>query len=289
MRSDRIHNNKVSTFALVASESRLEDSPWFEPLQMISNGEQLNIVSQSRFIEERESVIGGRRNVTLIRPERNERSEVAIQWEEIMKLVSSKEYIDEVTGKTRFRDIVHSKYTRADWDIILEKYKPETRHQLVDAMIREFGADGLIYAAHDYGWYYAGFFDKNDAGRNKYEYNYNDCIQWFKDNDMIGKTRGEVSDVKSRDNQSVIKGEGKRILKFYNQHLKSENYRDVLAPITRPKSTTPDIIQLKDGQFVKKWKSSELERHPDYNRPAIQFVLKGKTKTSGGFGWKYAE
>jgi hypothetical protein len=107
MRSDRVHNNKVSTFALVASESRLEDSPWFEPLQMISNGEQLNIVSQSRFIEERESVIGGRRNVTLIRPERNERTEVAVQWEEIMSLVSSRKYIDEITGETLFSKIVY--------------------------------------------------------------------------------------------------------------------------------------------------------------------------------------
>ena len=107
MRSDRVHNNKVSTFALVASESRLEDSPWFEPLQMISNGEQLNIVSQSRFIEERENVIGGRSNVTLIRPERNERPEVAIQWEEVMSLISSKKYIDEITGETLFSKIVY--------------------------------------------------------------------------------------------------------------------------------------------------------------------------------------
>ena len=110
MRSDRIHDNKISTFALVASESRLEDSPWFESLQMISNGKQLNISSIVQFREERESVIGGRSNVTLIRPERTERPEIAIQWEEIMSLVAKHDYIDEKTGKTKFSEIVHINY-----------------------------------------------------------------------------------------------------------------------------------------------------------------------------------
>lgn len=293
MRSDRIHNNKVSTFALVASESRLEDSPWFESLQMISNGEQLNISSIVQFREERESVIGGNSNVTLIRPERTERPEIAIQWEEIMKLVSTKAYIDEATGKTCFSDIVgdiHCKYTRADWDMVLEKYKPTCRHELVNALIEEFNADGLIYAAHDYGWYYAGFFEKNDAGRDKYEYSYDDCIQWMEDNNVIGKTRTDVTNIKSKDNKSVIKGDGRRIMKFYNQYLKNDRCKDVLAITTRSKSNVPEIVQLtKDDKFIKQWKSSDLERHPDYNRPAIQFVLKGKTQTSGGYKWEYAK
>ena len=125
MRSDRIHDNKISTFALVASESRLEDSPWFESLQMISNGKQLNISSIVQFREERESVIGGTSNVTLIRPERTERPEVAIQWEEIMSLVAKHDYIDEATGKTRFSEIVGIREMNYTREMILDFVKDQ--------------------------------------------------------------------------------------------------------------------------------------------------------------------
>jgi hypothetical protein len=111
MRGDRVYYDKVTTFALVASESRLEDSPWFESLQMISNGEQLNIVSSNQFRQEHQTIIGGTRNVTLIRPERTERPEIALQWEEIMRSVSTKDYIDPATGKSRFSEIVYINYT----------------------------------------------------------------------------------------------------------------------------------------------------------------------------------
>ena len=152
MRSDRVYQDKVSTFALVASESRLEDSPWFESLQMISNGEQLNIVSQAQFRQERESVIGGTRNVTLIRPERTERPEIALQWEEIMRLVSTKAYIDEATGKTRFSEIVGINETNYNYEMIRNFVQDKDYLSLArwaDCL------DGLRYYAYAYkqGWH----------------------------------------------------------------------------------------------------------------------------------------
>ena len=47
MRGDRRHEEKITTFCLIGAEDQLEDSPFFESLQMISNGEQLQIISSS--------------------------------------------------------------------------------------------------------------------------------------------------------------------------------------------------------------------------------------------------
>jgi superfamily II DNA or RNA helicase len=105
MRGDRIYGDKVSTFAFVASESRLEDNPWFESLASISNGEEINIISQSQFREERDRVIGGRSNITLLRSEPAERPEVALQWEQVSNIVSTKAYLSD-DGKAELSKIL---------------------------------------------------------------------------------------------------------------------------------------------------------------------------------------
>jgi superfamily II DNA or RNA helicase len=105
MRGDRIYGDKISTFAFVASESRLEDNPWFESLASISNGEEINIISQSQFREERDRVIGGRSNITLLRSEPVERPEVALQWEQVCNIVSTKAYLSD-EGKAELSKIL---------------------------------------------------------------------------------------------------------------------------------------------------------------------------------------
>ncbi len=117
MRGDRIYGNKVSTFAFVASESRLEDNPWFESLASISNGEEINIISQSQFAEERDRVIGGRSNITLLRSEPAERPEVALQWEQVCNIVSTKEYLSD-DGKAELSKILGINCTWYSYDMV---------------------------------------------------------------------------------------------------------------------------------------------------------------------------
>ena len=124
MRKDRIFEDKISTFALVGDENSLVDNRFYESLQMISNGEQLNIVSASEFVEGRMRTIGGRGNITIVRPEREVPSSIYAQWEEIAKYIATRDYIDEKTGKTRFSEIV---YGMIDYtpELILEFVKEQ--------------------------------------------------------------------------------------------------------------------------------------------------------------------
>lgn len=107
MRGDRKDGDKVTTFALITPEENLEDNRFFEYLQMISNGEPVNIVSESRLREEGRRVIGGRSNITLIRPERPTPPTIFAKWEEIAKHIALQDYIDEKTGETLFSRIVY--------------------------------------------------------------------------------------------------------------------------------------------------------------------------------------
>ena len=107
MRGDRKDGDKVTTFALIAPEENLQDNRFFEYLQMISNGEPVNIVSEARLREEGRSVIGGRRNITLIRPERPNPPTIFAKWEEFAKHIALRDYIDEKTGETLFSRIVY--------------------------------------------------------------------------------------------------------------------------------------------------------------------------------------
>ena len=59
MRGDRVYNDKVTTFAMVIHEDQLEDSPFYETLQMISNGEDLQIVSEAEFRQRRRRTLWG--------------------------------------------------------------------------------------------------------------------------------------------------------------------------------------------------------------------------------------
>jgi hypothetical protein len=117
MRGDRIYGDKISTFAFVASESRLEDNPWFESLASISNGEEINIISQSQFREERDRVIGGRSNIILLRSEPVERPEVALQWEQVCNIVSTKAYLSD-EGKAELSKILGVNCTWYSYDMV---------------------------------------------------------------------------------------------------------------------------------------------------------------------------
>ena len=112
MRGDRRHEEKITTFCLIGAEDQLEDSPFFESLQMISNGEQLQIISSSEIRENRQRVTGGRSNITLVRPDRPVPTTIFAKWEEIAKHVAARTYVDK-EGNTLFSQIVygHVEYT----------------------------------------------------------------------------------------------------------------------------------------------------------------------------------
>jgi hypothetical protein len=116
MRGDRVYidpitgEEKVTTFAMVIHQDQLEDSPFYETLQMISNGEDLQIVSEAEFRQNRKRTTGGRvtGNITMVQGERSNRetsNEVSVMLQKIMSLVAKREYIDEATGKTHFSEI----------------------------------------------------------------------------------------------------------------------------------------------------------------------------------------
>jgi superfamily II DNA or RNA helicase len=106
MRGDRQYENKITTFCLIGNENQLEDSPFWESLQMISNGKQLEIVSESEIIQPRSRVTGGRGNITLVRPDRLIPTTIFAKWQEISSHVATRTYIDE-NGNTLFSQIVN--------------------------------------------------------------------------------------------------------------------------------------------------------------------------------------
>jgi len=127
MRGDRVYDDKVTTFAMVIHEDQLEDSPFYETLQMISNGEDLQIVSQSEFRRPRRRTVGGRvtGNITMVQGPRSNRetsNEVSVVLQEIMSLVAKREYVDETTGKTKFGEIAYDQINYTP-ELILEFIK----------------------------------------------------------------------------------------------------------------------------------------------------------------------
>ena len=125
MRGDRVYDDKVTTFAMVIHQDQLEDSPFYETLQMISNGEDLQIVSEAEFRTRRQRTTGGRvtGNITLIQGARNNRensNEVSVALQEIMSLVANREYVDEVTGRTRFREIAGLNIMWYNYDMVAD-------------------------------------------------------------------------------------------------------------------------------------------------------------------------
>jgi superfamily II DNA or RNA helicase len=126
MRGDRRFEGKVTTFALVGDENSLEESDnrFFESLQMISNGEQLNIVSESEFPQQRRRTTGGRGNITIVRPDRPQQTTIYEKWEEIAKHVAFRSYIDEETGESLFSKIVRGEIDYTP-ELILELVKEQ--------------------------------------------------------------------------------------------------------------------------------------------------------------------
>ena len=105
MRGSRKYGDKISTFGLICDPSNLTDSPWFERIQRLSNSEPLEIISESRFRQESQRTIGGRGNVTLVRPEREIPPTIWAKYEEIAKHCAIQDYVDE-NGETLFSKIV---------------------------------------------------------------------------------------------------------------------------------------------------------------------------------------
>lgn len=125
MRGDRVYDDKITTFAMVIHEDQLEDSPFYETLQMISNGEDLQIVSQAEFRTPRRRTVGGRvtGNITMVQGPRNNRetsNEVAVVLQEIMSSVAKREFIDPITGKSRFSEIAGLNIMWYDYDMVAE-------------------------------------------------------------------------------------------------------------------------------------------------------------------------
>ena len=60
--------------------------------------------------------------------------------------------------------------------------------------------------------------------------------------------------------------------------------------LNKPMSSNKKIKQYdSDNTFIKEWKSiSEASRKLNMKEPSICACLKGKTKTSGGYIWKYS-
>ena len=68
----------------------------------------------------------------------------------------------------------------------------------------------------------------------------------------------------------------------YNCNFGSRNQR------IAGKRSKPVIQYTKDGKIVKEWKSIyDIERNLGYGHSKISACCRGKSKTAGGFVWKY--
>ena len=347
MRGDRKYEEKVTTFCLVGAENQLEDSPFWESLQMISNGEQLEIISESEIRQARQRTTGGRGNITLVRPDRPIPTTIFAQWEEIAKHVAARNYVDE-NGNTLFSQIVYgninytpelilefvkeqgytkknewqecregNKYysnahklecldwvveqagldyknkawTKEDYDILFEKYQITTRQDLENAALQEYGRDTIMTTAVTKGWYKAGDLGSAKSGRKSFEFTPKNVKQWFTDNNFIGKPINEAQNLLASQNKSLTPGNGQKLVKLYNKFLKENKIEKLLFDSRANGSRTlkKHIMQLdKQGNVIKIWGSSELNAS-EFNRKAINHILKGRGKSSQGFSWKYKE
>jgi hypothetical protein len=314
---------------------------------MISNGEQLNIVSQAQFREQRDSVIGGRRNVTLVTPDRQERPEVSVQWEEIMRLVSTKEYIDEATGKTRFSEIVgvnetnytydmisefvknrgyqsatewyndieggglrhyaaaqkrgwekdicvelglkHKKfYTKEMFDEFMNKYNPVTKKEFDEFGLQEDYSEGFRQICIREGWLPKEYLSNAKAGFDpKAPVTISMVKKWIKDNKLEGIGPSVARRFKLVDDKSGLGYGTNKMMSAYTSFVREGKLEPILNN-PNGRDTGKKINQIdKNGNVINTFnKLKDAGKATGINPTSISNVLRGDTKTAGGFGWE---
>lgn len=63
-----------------------------------------------------------------------------------------------------------------------------------------------------------------------------------------------------------------------------------IKPYNKLKGITKPVLQMKDGVIIGRFESiSEAGRRTNIMSSSIAAVCRGKNKSTGGFGWKYAD
>ena len=184
-------------------------------------------------------------------------------------------------------------HSEGDWNKFIEHYgltSDNTKNEVAEKAVEYFGSDAIIVKVRDKGWFY-NFKNAKVGMKDKDALTPDQVRQFFTENNLIGKTKNEARNLLLEDNKSSIKYASQRVVKAYVKMFKSGEIEELLfdARSLGSRALTKRIIQLtKDNQVVKIWDSLELNAS-EFNRSAIDHILKGRGKTSQGFVWKYEE